>query len=234
MRTAGPQQKPLSEAAEDCLKAIWSLQSQGQAAATNALAERLHLTPGTVTTMVKRLAALRLVDHAPYHGVTLTDAGRKVALEIVRHHRLLELYLHREMGYPWDQVHDEAEALEHSISEEFEDRVAEMLGHPTTDPHGDPIPTKEGDLVEAALVPLTELAPGQRAVIARVRDGDPAVLRSLARRGLVLDVEIEALPAPDDGPLRVVAGSDEQQLSSRQAGQVFVRLLAAAEEGETA
>ena len=224
MSAPTPNHKPLSEAAEDCLKAIWQRETEGQTASTTALAKALAVTPGTITAMLKRLASLELIEHRRYQGALLTESGRKVALEIVRHHRLLELYLYKEMGYSWDEVHDEAEALEHTISEEFEDRVAAMLGHPTTDPHGDPIPPKDGEPAQPTLLPLAALEPGQRAVIARVRDSDPEMLRLMSQRGLVLDVEIEALEPEEGQAVRIVASGGEARLTPEQAAQVFVRL----------
>jgi len=221
--TGSQHARPLSEAAEDCLKALWTFESEDRPATTTALARALELTPGTVTTMLKRLASLELVNHRPYQGVSLTPQGRRVALEVVRHHRLLEMYLFEKLGYTWDEVHDEAEALEHSISEDFEDRVAEMLGHPTHDPHGDPIPPKDGQPAAADLIPLTDLATGERAVIARVRDTDPELLRSMAAKGLVLAVEVEALGRKDDERLRLSVDGHEIEVTPEQASQVFVR-----------
>src|SRR5262249_62173165 len=134
--------------------------------------------------MVKKLAGLRLVDHSPYRGVTLTSAGEKIALEVVRHHRLLELYLHEALGYPWDQVHGEAERLEHVLSEEMEERIDAMLGRPERDPHGDPIPSREGVLAPSTGTRLTDLADGQPGVVAPVRAHDPELLRYLGPLGL--------------------------------------------------
>jgi DtxR family Mn-dependent transcriptional regulator len=143
-RRSWPARPALGEAAEDCLKAIHQSATGGAPVATGALAAVLRVTPAAVTQMLRRLSALRLVDNPRYRGVRLTPAGRRVAAEILRHHRLLELYLSRALGYPLDRVHAEAEVLEHAISEDFEERIDRLLGHPTLDPHGHPIPPREG------------------------------------------------------------------------------------------
>jgi DtxR family Mn-dependent transcriptional regulator len=170
----------LSASVEDYAKAIYALEARHGAASTNALAERLGVTPPAVSAMVKKLAGLGYVRHARYRGVRLTDAGRRVALEVLRHHRLLETYLVEELGVPWDSVHAEAEVLEHVLSEGLEARIAAKLGEPTRDPHGDPIPALDGTVVEEPTVPLTSLAGGASARFVRVSDSDPLVLRELA------------------------------------------------------
>ena len=147
---------------------------------TSALAERLGVTAASATAMIKRLASVGLVRHEPYHGVSLTEAGTQAALEVIRHHRLLELYLMQALGLSWDEVHAEAERLEHHLSEALEARIDAALGHPTRDPHGDPIPIAELELVDEDDRPLSELARGDEAVIRRVPDGDPELLRYLA------------------------------------------------------
>jgi DtxR family transcriptional regulator, Mn-dependent transcriptional regulator len=169
-----------SASVEDYAKAIYALEARHGAASTNALAERLGVSPPAVSAMVKKLAALGYVRHARYHGVRLTDAGRRVALEVLRHHRLLETYLVEELGVPWDSVHAEAEVLEHVLSEGLEARIAAKLGEPTRDPHGDPIPALDGTVVEEPTVSLTSLAGGASARFVRVSDSDPLVLRELA------------------------------------------------------
>src|ERR1700761_1881574 len=152
-----------SSAVEDYAKAIYSLQTRSsEPVSTNALAERLQVTPGSASGMVKRLGELGLVDHVPYRGVTLTEAGRRVALEVIRHHRLLELYLVETLGVPWDRVHEEAEVLEHVLSDELEELIAAKLGDPTHDPHGDPIPTRDLTIEEAPTESLAALAEGAR------------------------------------------------------------------------
>src|SRR5438034_5171087 len=153
----------ISAAVEDYAKAIYALQTRAQGPVTNnAIAERLGVTPASASAMVKKLGSLGLVKHVPYRGVELTPQGRRVALEVLRHHRLLELYLAQSLGVPWDRVHEEAEVLEHHISEELEELIAAKLGNPTRDPHGDPIPTRDLELIEAETVPLDSLGPGAR------------------------------------------------------------------------
>src|ERR671934_2489816 len=151
----------LAAAVEDYAKAIYALQTQGgHAVNTNAIADRLGVTPASASNMAKKLSALGLVEHVPYKGVRLTDAGQRVALEVLRHHRLLELYLAQNLDVPWDRVHDEAEVLEHVLSEELEELIARKLGNPTHDPHGDPIPTRDGRIDETPSESLQELQPG--------------------------------------------------------------------------
>jgi DtxR family transcriptional regulator, Mn-dependent transcriptional regulator len=174
-----------SAAIEDYAKAIFALEQRaGAPVSTSALAERLGVSPGSVTAMLGRMAELGLVEHERYHGARLTPAGRKVALEVIRHHRLLEAYLAEALGMPWDQVHDEAEVLEHHISEDLEERIAAYLGEPSRDPHGDPIPTRDLDVAEEPAVALSSLDVGDSGTLTRVSDGDPAMLRHLDARGI--------------------------------------------------
>jgi DtxR family Mn-dependent transcriptional regulator len=203
---------PNSEAIEDYLKAIETLavRSQGPVG-TSRLAERLGVAPATATAMLKRLDGMGLVRHQPYHGVTLTPAGERVALEVIRHHRLLECYLSEALGMSWDRVHEEAEVLEHYISEELEVLIAEKLGEPSHDPHGDPIPGPElENLPTDASRPLAELEPGESATFTRVSDSDPSMLRYLAERGIRPGVELAVTERqPFGGPLFVrVQGTD--------------------------
>jgi DtxR family Mn-dependent transcriptional regulator len=180
-----------SEAIEDYAKAIFALERREEEAATNsALARRLGVSPASVTAMLKRMSELGLVEHEPYRGVSLTDAGKRMALEVLRHHRLIESYLTEVLGMPWDRVHDEAEVLEHYISEELEERIAAALGNPSVDPHGDPIPNAELAMEGAAGVPLIELEPGDVVTLSRVSDADPEALRYLAERGIRPGVEL--------------------------------------------
>ena len=199
-----------SEAIEDYAKAIYSLAGRtGGAVSTNALAERLGVTPASVSAMVKKLHERGLVEHVPYRGVALTPDGTRVALEVLRHHRLLETYLAEHLGVPWDRVHEEAEALEHVLSEYLEARIAAKLGHPTHDPHGDPIPSVELEIAEGSTVPLSDLVSGDRGRFVRVSDSDPEMLRYLAERGVTLGDELEVLERqPFDGPLTVRFGAD--------------------------
>src|SRR5579875_3035751 len=198
-----------SSAVEDYAKAIFALQARGDGApvTTNALAERLGLTPGSVSAMVKRLCELGLVEHEPYRGVSLTDSGRRVALEVIRHHRLLELYLVESLGLPWDRVHEEAEVLEHVLSEQLEEVIAAKLGNPTLDPHGDPIPGPDLVLAEPQTRSLASLQPGDRGRFVRVSDSDPAMLRYLADCGVTPGAGFEVLERqPFGGPLVVRFG----------------------------
>jgi DtxR family Mn-dependent transcriptional regulator len=198
-------------AVQDYAKAIYALQERasGDPVTTTALADRLGVTAGSVSAMLKKLDAAGLVTHEPYRGVTLTADGRRVALEVIRHHRLIELFLAEVLDMPWDRVHDEAEVLEHVLSEELEDRIAAKLGHPTEDPHGDPIPTAELELPERRCVALQDLEPGSRGRFARVSDSDPEMLRWLAERDVRPGDRLEVLDRqPFGGPLTVsVAGA---------------------------
>lgn len=212
----------LGQAVEDYLKAIFKLQSDGGSATTSGLADELGVSDASATSMSKKLATLGLVTHAPYHGVKLTDSGRRVALEIVRHHRLLELYLAEVLGYRWDEVHEEADRLEHFISEEFEERIDALLGRPTVDPHGDPIPTKDLEIVEQTLIPLSQLAPGASAVITRVSDREPAHLRALAALGLVPTVRVRVREQCAEGLIHLLIEDIEQVVDLVLAGEVFV------------
>ncbi|MDX6665513.1 MAG: DtxR family transcriptional regulator, Mn-dependent transcriptional regulator [Solirubrobacteraceae bacterium] len=200
----------VTTAVEDYAKAIYALeQRDGNAVSTNALAERLSVTPASASAMVKRLDGLGLVTHTPYRGVQLTAAGTKVALEILRHHRLLELYLAETLGVPWDRVHDEAEVLEHVLSEELEELIAAKLGDPTHDPHGDPIPTRDGRIAEVRSTALSDLEPGATGTFVRVSDSDPEMLRYLADRGIAPGATLEVIDKqPFDGPLFVRFGDD--------------------------
>ena len=199
---------PLSESQEDYLKQIFLLGEGRGKVTTQAIAGRLGVRPASVTEMIGRLAQLDLVEHAPYRGVRLTEAGRRVALEMLRHHRLLETFLVEVLGYRWDQVHEEAERLEHVISERFEARIAEAMGHPTRDPHGDPIPSQDLNLPSGETsVPLRELAPGMSATLVRVGAQDPVSLNLLKRCGLAPGSRVEMLEDDERG-VRVQVGED--------------------------
>jgi DtxR family Mn-dependent transcriptional regulator len=196
-----------SSAVEDYTKAIYALETrgrEGEAVSTNAVAERLGVTPASASQMIKRLDEAGLVTHQPYRGVMLTESGRRVALEVIRHHRLLELYLVESLGVPWDRVHEEAEVLEHVLSEELEDLIAAKLGDPTHDPHGDPIPTRELTIEETQTESLESLDVGARGTFTRVSDADPEMLRYLADRGISPGDELEVIERqPFGGPLFV-------------------------------
>ena len=205
--------RPLGAAVEDYTKAIYALQSRedGAAVTTNALADRLGVSPASASAMVKKLDGLGLVAHEPYHGVVLTDTGHRVALEVLRHHRLLETFLAEELGVPWDRVHDEAEVLEHVLSEELEALIAAKLGDPRVDPHGDPIPTRAGEVPAATTDALEALDPGQSGTFCRVSDADPEMLRYLAERGIRPGDSFTVLEKqPFGGPLFARFGSSDE------------------------
>ena len=192
----------LSHEVEDYLKAIYKLQQEEGAVSTTELARKISRSPAAATKMIKQLAENRLLDHTPYYGVRLTAAGERVALEIIRHHRLIEVYLHQALGYGWDEVDAEAEKLEHHISEDFEDRIDKLLGYPEIDPHGDPIPRRDGAMPARSGSPLHELEQGDSLIIQRVKDSDPEVLRYLGADGMTLGVRVEVVEKqPFNGPL---------------------------------
>lgn len=194
-----------SEAIEDYAKAIHALADRQRGpVGTSALAERLGLSPGTVTSMLKRMDSLGLLRYEPYKGVELTASGERLALEVIRHHRLIESYLAEALGMPWDRVHDEAEVLEHYISEELEQRMAAALGDPSHDPHGDPIPSPELELEREETRPLADLEPGEAGIFVRVSDADPGMLRYLGERGIAPGDALEVVERqPFEGPLSV-------------------------------
>jgi DtxR family transcriptional regulator, Mn-dependent transcriptional regulator len=217
----------LTSAVEDYAKAIYSLEHRsGATVSTNALAERLGVTAASASGMVKRLGELGLVEHRPYRGVSLTDEGRRVALEVMRHHRLLELYLVQTLGVPWDRVHEEAEVLEHVLSEDLEELIAAKLGDPTHDPHGDPIPSRELTIDEGETESLQSLRTGARGVFTRISDSDPEMLRFLAERGIAPGDEFEVIDKqPFDGPLFVRFGGDVHVLGGALARAMRVELM---------
>jgi DtxR family Mn-dependent transcriptional regulator len=224
----------LSSQMQDYLKAIYQLQPQPGGATTNAIAQALGVRPASVTGMVKKLASLRLVRHTPYQGARLTRRGELVALEMVRHHRLLELFLMEMLGYTWDEVHGEADRLEHVISERFEERLAARLGDPRTDPHGDPIPAKDGSLPSATQLPLSALLPGRTARVARVQDGDPAMLRDAAALGLRPAAQVMVRQADAyGGSLQVLVDGMERSIGPELARQIFVTQERAHAAGES-
>lgn len=205
--------QPHSTAVEDYAKAIYALETRGGGAVTtNALADRLGVTAGSASGMVRKLDELGLVEHVPYKGVKLTEPGRKVALEVLRHHRLMEQFLAESLGMPWDRVHAEAEVLEHHISEELEELIAARLGHPTHDPHGDPIPTRELTIEERPGESMAGLEPGSRGTFTRISDQEPAMLRYLDERGIRPGDTFEVVDKQPfgDGPLFVRFGAAEE------------------------
>ena len=213
----------ITSAMEDYLKAIYGIDERGDRVTTQAIAERLEVAPPSVTGMLKRLADINLIEHERYRSIVLTDAGRKVALEVVRHHRLLELYLAEALGYTWDEVHDEADRLEHLISEEFERRIDEVLGYPTTDPHGDPIPSASGDVSSVPDNRLAAMEAGESATVVRVSDINADKLRYLGTLGLYPDADVTVLERmPFNGPLRVRIGDDEHVVGLELAAEIHV------------
>jgi DtxR family Mn-dependent transcriptional regulator len=220
-----------SSAVEDYAKAIYALEGRGDTpVTTNAIAERLGVTAASASGMIKRLGELGLVEHEPYRGVLLTADGRRVALEVLRHHRLLELYLVETLGVPWDRVHAEAEVLEHVLSDELEELIAAKLGDPTHDPHGDPIPTRELTIDEGRTDSLQSLAAGTRGTFTRVSDSDPEMLRYLSERGIAPGDELEVIEKqPFDGPLFVRFGEQVQVLGGDLARAMRVNVREAGE-----
>jgi DtxR family transcriptional regulator, Mn-dependent transcriptional regulator len=197
----------LTDAIQDYLKEIYKLEAGGLRATTSALAERLEVSPPSVTSMLKKLASLGLVEHRRYHGATLTERGERVALEVIRHHRLLEQYLAETLGLPIDAVHVEADRLEHALSEELEAHIDRTLGFPTSDPHGDPIPGPDLTIAKTTTTPLSALEAGTKATVSRVPDGDGELLRYLSKLKLTPGSRLEVREcAPFDGPVTVRAG----------------------------
>jgi DtxR family Mn-dependent transcriptional regulator len=215
--------KEFSDATQDYLKEIHKLRLEGRRATTSAIAERMGVRPSSATAMVKKLAALGLAEHAPYRGAELTAAGERVALEVIRHHRLLEQYLAQALGLSLDEVHTEADRLEHVISEELEARIDKSLGFPTHDPHGDPIPDRKLKLDRSRLRTLASLEPGDEATIRRVPSDDDELLRYLKRLALVPGRKVKLRSAePFGGPLMVRVGKSEHAISRDLAAGIGV------------
>src|SRR3954466_7815922 len=217
-----------TSAIEDYAKAIYALEERGEGAVTtNALAERLGVTAGSASGMVKRLDEMGLVTHVPYKGVQLTAEGVRLALEVLRHHRLLELYLAQALDVPGDRVHEEAEVLEHVLSEELEELISAKLGDPTVDPHGDPIPSADLEIVEGATVSMETLEAGDTGRFVRISDADPEMLRYLGARGIAPGDRFEVLEKqPFGGPLFARFGmtQDVHPLGARRAGGMRLEL----------
>ena len=196
-----------TQAVQDYLKVIYKLQQRDRPVPTTAIAERLEVSSAATSKMLRHLAALGLVAHSRYRGVELTEAGEKIALEVIRHHRLLELYLVEALGVPWDRADAEAEVLEHVLSEDLEERMTKLLGNPTRDPHGDPIPSMDLVLENRVSLSLAEVPTGAQARVLRVPDRDPRLLRYLGEIGLVPEAEVRVLRRePLDGPLHIQIG----------------------------
>jgi DtxR family transcriptional regulator, Mn-dependent transcriptional regulator len=215
-----------SPAIEDYAKAIYALEARADGAvSTTALAERLAVTPASASGMMRKLDELGLVTHVPYRGVRLTGEGVRLALEVIRHHRLLELYLSEDLGVPWDRVHDEAEVLEHVLSEDLEALIAAKLGDPTHDPHGDPIPSSELVMDEEPTESLAALEPGARGTFVRISDSDPGMLRYLAERGIAPGDQLQVRDKqPFGGPLFVAFGDCVHVLGGALAAAMRVRV----------
>jgi DtxR family transcriptional regulator, Mn-dependent transcriptional regulator len=213
----------LSASIQDYLKEIYKIQAAGEKATTTAIARRMGVAPSSATSMLKKLAALGLAEHAPYRGIELSDAGTKIALEVIRHHRLLEQYLAETLGLGIDAVHEEADRLEHVISEELEARIDEQLGFPTHDPHGDPIPDAGLNVDRTALRSLEALEPGEEATVRRIPDGDAGLLRYLAELTLVPGRKVTMRRSePFGGPVTVDVAGAEHAISRELAGQIGV------------
>ena len=225
MTTELPSSKQVTHAMEDYLKAIYRLEERDLAVTTQQLANELDVSGASVTNMVKRLDELKLVEYSRYKGAVLTEPGRKIALEVIRHHRLLELYLAETLGMPWHEVHAEAERLEHHLSDEVEARMDSALGYPTHDPHGDPIPSADLVIDEVRGVNLTSLTDGQQGTVTRVSDRDPEQLEYLGSLGLFPGATVELIERlPFDGPLRITVGGRETVIGPPLARLVSIEI----------
>jgi len=216
-----------SEAVDDYLKAIYEIAGDDRRASTASLARKLSVAPASVTGMLQKLAERNpaSVEYEKHHGARLSEHGKRRALEVIRHHRLIELFLHRFLGYSWDEVHDEAERLEHAISEQLEDRIAERLGDPEVDPHGHPIPRKDGTIPPRRDMSLLELYVGAKTIVSRVSDRNPEILRYLSELGIAPGTKLCLTErAPFDGPLMLEVGTDGEKkaLGPRVAGEIRV------------
>jgi DtxR family Mn-dependent transcriptional regulator len=222
----GTKELALSPAIEDYSKAIFALESRSEEpVSTTALAERLGITPGSVSAMLKKLDELGLTTHVPYRGVRLTADGRRLALEVIRHHRLLESFLADALGMPWDRVHAEAEVLEHVLSEDLEELIAAKLGHPTVDPHGDPIPSADLQLEERLTHSMESLEDGEEGTFVRVSDSDPEMLRYLAGCGISPGDRFAVRERqPFGGPLFIRFGKREHAIGGRLAAAMRVEV----------
>lgn len=228
MREAGgARQEALTAPVEDYLKAIYAIGKGTGAAATNEIAQRLDLAPASVSGMVRRLADQGLLAYERYHGVKLTESGRRAALRTLRRHRVIEAYLAEALGYPWDRVHEEAERLEHAASDELVDRMAATIGEPEVDPHGAPIPTRDGSVDETVYRSLAELEVGSSGVVTRVSDEDAEMLRYLAELGIVPGKRLSVKAhAPFDGPITLTISRQELSIGPALAAQVMVAPIA--------
>jgi DtxR family Mn-dependent transcriptional regulator len=222
VRTKPPSTEPLTAPVEDYLKAIYTIGKGTGAAATNDIAQRLALAPASVSGMVRRLADQGLLAYERYHGVKLTETGRRAALRTLRRHRVIEAYLAQALGYPWDRVHEEAERLEHAASDELVDRMAATIGEPEVDPHGAPIPTRDGAVDETEYTSLADLPIGVPGMVVRVADEDPAMLRYLAELSVVPGKRITVKArAPYGGPITLTLGRQEISIGPALAAHVL-------------
>jgi DtxR family transcriptional regulator, Mn-dependent transcriptional regulator len=222
VRTKPPSTEPLTAPVEDYLKAIYTIGKGTGAAATNDIAQRLALAPASVSGMVRRLADQGLLAYERYHGVKLTETGRRAALRTLRRHRVIEAYLAQALGYPWDRVHDEAERLEHAASDEVVDRMAAAIGEPEVDPHGAPIPTRDGAVDETEYTSLADLSIGVPGMVVRVADEDPAMLRYLAELSVVPGKKVTVKSrAPYGGPITLTLGRQEISIGPGLAAHVL-------------
>jgi DtxR family Mn-dependent transcriptional regulator len=211
----------LTRSVEDYLKAIYQLSPEGRPASTSDIAHRLELSPPSVTGMVKRLSEHGLLEHVPYRGVQLTEDGRRAALRMVRRHRLIEAYLVEFLGYSWDTVHAEAERLEHAVSDTMVERMAAALGHPSVDPHGDPIPSADGSIHELACTPLSDIPVGETVKIRRVHESQPERLRYIASLGLRPGVQVTVVDRQPFDDLVTIETSGERHVIGRELGHVL-------------
>jgi len=215
-----------TEADENYLKEIYTLGLDHEHVTTSMLADRLGYSPATITGQLKKLAGLQWVMYEPYQGVTLTNAGRAIALEVIRHHRLIEAYLTQALNIPWDKVHAEAEILEHALSEYLEERIDNLLGHPTTDPHGSPIPSINGQILNPVRLRLADLSVGDRAEIVEVNDHNPELLTHLDQLKLYPLVQITVIAVePIDGLITILASGQTHILGQTSARQIIVKRL---------
>ena len=219
------EKKMLSQAVQDYLKAIFKLETGGLVSTTE-IAKEMNVSGASVTGMLKRLSSMNLVEYNSYKGVKLTKTGEKISLEIIRHHRLLELYLKEIMGFPLDKVHDEACRLEHYISDEFGDKIDKMLGSPTFDPHGHPIPSKDGQLPESKEIQLTEAIGGNKVIIKRLSDEDKKLLAYLEERNLIPGIELSVIEkAPFNGPITALKDGKSEIIGHEIAKKIFVEIV---------
>jgi DtxR family transcriptional regulator, Mn-dependent transcriptional regulator len=215
-------QPPLTRSVEDYLKSIYHLTSQGGFATTSDIAAMLEIAPPSVSGMMKRLSETGLIEHVPYRGVQLTSQGRRAALQMIRRHRVLEVYLTQQLGYDWGDVHAEAERLEHAVSEKLIDRMAGALGDPRYDPHGAPIPTAAGEIEEAELITLADARVGAELALRQVGDEDPARLRYLAEQGLLPGTRMAVLDRqPFNGPTTVRIGAETRVVGKDLAAMLW-------------